>query len=73
MNKKDLTFGGTFCVLPWIEEYANLAGQRQFCCWSEEIITDDNHATLLREKIWNKERISHCKSCYQLEDNKSVS
>lgn len=73
MKKHNLLFGGTFCVLPWIEEYTNLSGQRQFCCWSDEIIPDKKNENLLRQKIWNNEPIEHCESCYTLENNKTIS
>lgn len=73
MNNKDLTFGGTFCVLPWIEEHTNLSGNKQFCCWSDKIVNNKDHANSLRQKIWNKEKIAHCESCYRLEDSKTIS
>lgn len=73
MTEHNLKFGGTFCVLPWIEEYINLSGKKQFCCWSDRSIADNNHANLLRQKIWNEEKIANCESCYTLENNQTIS
>lgn len=73
MNKKDLSFGGTFCVLPWIEKYKDLKGREFFCCWSNQVINSKQEADQLREKIWRSEPISHCNSCYNLERNKTIS
>lgn len=73
MNKIDLAFGETFCVLPWIEDYKNLLGQQKFCCWSDKIIDNKDQASSLRQKIWNKEKIPHCESCYRLEANTTIS
>ena len=73
MNRHDLSFGGTFCVLPWIQEYTNIKGARQFCCYSDREIASVDQADILRQKIWNKEKIPHCDVCYQLENKKTIS
>lgn len=72
MTKIDLSFGGTFCVLPWIEKFKTLQGNEQFCCWSK-IKINDSDTNLLRQKIWNNQKIEHCQSCYTIEQKNIIS
>lgn len=69
---KDLNFGGTFCVLPWLEEHFTIDGKKSFCCWAKPFEDDDNPEDL-RKKIWSNEKITHCEKCYKLESLKIVS
>ncbi len=66
---------GTFCVLPFIEEFQDVNGNRKFCCYSKELIDSiDSHDTnKLRQKILAGESIPHCQSCYNQEKNKVIS
>ena len=63
---------GTFCALPWIEEFKTPDGQKQLCCISTDRITDTQHVES-RKKLWNGERISTCSTCWKLEDQGVVS
>ena len=66
---------GSFCVLPFIEEYQYLNGSKYFCCHSNTKIdsVDSLQSDKLRQKIWNGEKIPHCSQCYQQEINKTIS
>jgi hypothetical protein len=74
---KNRITNGTFCVLPWIEQYHDLNGEKYFCCMADKNlpITNLDQEVLdnLRSKIWDGERIPHCAKCYDLEKNKAMS
>jgi hypothetical protein len=71
--KFDLYFGGTFCVLPWIENFQTVSGKSKFCCWSDKEIDSQKQADVLRDQIWSNYKIPHCENCYSLENNKTIS
>lgn len=68
----DLKFGGTFCALPWIEEYQSNDGKKGFCCIAKNF-SDSDDPKILREMIWNGQKISHCSFCYESETKKIIS
>jgi MoaA/NifB/PqqE/SkfB family radical SAM enzyme len=64
-----------FCVLPFIEQFQNINGKKYFCCYSYTAIDHVNSASSqeLRKKIWNGEKIDHCKNCYAQEEQNILS
>ena len=70
---KDLNFGGSFCVLPWIEKFHYFNGHTKLCCWSEKFLESEQQAELIRNEIWNRKPVSHCETCYKLEQDKTIS
>jgi hypothetical protein len=65
-----------FCVLPFIEDFRNIGGDRKFCCHSRSTIDLDLYShsnNELRQQILSGQKISHCESCYHLESKKIVS
>jgi organic radical activating enzyme len=66
---------GAFCILPFIEQFQDLDGKTRLCCYSAHTI-DNIHSSgsdQLRTDIWNGKKISHCESCYKLDEQGSVS
>jgi len=74
---KNRIANGTFCVLPWIEQYHDLNGEKYFCCVADKKLPitnlDQESLDNLRLKIWDGEQIPHCVKCYDLEKNKAMS
>lgn len=68
---KNLQYGDSFCVLPWIENFTNMDGQKYFCCWSS--IPLESNENEIRQQIWDGKKVPHCTECYELEKNKVVS
>jgi len=72
--RKDLS-NGTFCVLPFIEEFISLDGNKYLCCMGETHapVREGYHVEQLKEKIANGERVEQCTACYDIEDKGGIS
>jgi|APSaa5957512535_1039671.scaffolds.fasta_scaffold06629_6 MoaA/NifB/PqqE/SkfB family radical SAM enzyme len=66
------TTKGSFCILPFIEEYHDYQGLNRFCCWAKPVERgiDINE---LRTKIWKGEQVPQCEQCYLHEREKNIS
>jgi sulfatase maturation enzyme AslB (radical SAM superfamily) len=66
---------GAFCVLPFIHDHQDTNLTQRLCCHSKTPIDsiDSTDTDLLRQKILLGEKIPHCNSCYQQEQNARIS
>ena len=62
----------TFCILPWIEKFQSVGGNRRLCCHSAITITP-LEVNGIRTKLANHEPVPHCESCYKLEQQQTIS
>jgi len=62
----------TFCILPWIEKFQSVGGNRRLCCHSAITITP-LEVNGIRIKLANQEPVPHCESCYKLEQQRTIS
>ena len=62
----------TFCILPWIEKFQSVSGNRRLCCHSAITITP-LEVNGIRIKLANQESVPHCESCYKLEQQRTIS
>ncbi len=67
---KNLLKNPAFCVVPWIEDFYHLDGKKYLCCYSR--VPVDNRQEIL-EKIWQGEKVDHCRTCYEKDENNVVS
>ena len=62
----------TFCVLPWIEKFQHLDGTQRLCCYST-VPVNSTQIDGIRTRIANQESVPHCKSCYKLDQQRTIS
>jgi hypothetical protein len=61
-----------FCVLPFIEKFQNLDGNKYLCCHSR-VPVDNSEMNQILSEILDQQPIPHCESCYQQEQQKMIS
>lgn len=65
-----MTENKTFCVLPFIHKHKRLSGFDTLCCYSQYPVGDVGK---VRDRLLNGEKVPHCNTCYNYENNGIVS
>ena len=70
--KDVLTYGHSFCVLPFIHKHIDLNNKQKLCCHSSDII-DDDRLQAVRTAMLDNKSVGECRKCVAQEQIKTFS